>query len=87
MLTSGSSFQFPPLLVFIIPGQVGNRYPGSFCYVLLRLFPKWLRPTRKADSLMGQTLQETRGRGSLVLWKDILKNTKKNATVYYSLSF
>lgn len=30
VLTSGSTFQFPPLLVFIIPGQVGNRYPGSF---------------------------------------------------------
>lgn len=70
---------FPPL-VFIIPGQVGESYPGSFFlgwYVLLRLFPKWLSPTREADSSVGQTLQETRGRGSLVLWKETLKNTKK----------
>lgn len=31
----------------------------------------------REDSSVGQTLQETRGRGSLVLWKETLKNTKK----------
>lgn len=80
VLTGGSSSQsFPPCSVYYTwgSGQSKSRKFLPWLICASKTVPQMTESHGREDSSVGRTLQETRGRGSLLLWKETLKNTKK----------